>query len=60
MAKKKVDPKKNGNAGKFATKQTTSTHKLNVPVKVSEMSEADKATLRAWEYTYKHRANRVD
>lgn len=42
------------------TDKATSTHKLNVPMKNSDMSKSDKATLRAWEYTYRNRDKRVD
>lgn len=35
-------------------------HPLNVPMKKSEMSHADKLTLRASKLAYKNRENRMD
>lgn len=43
-----------------SVKNSNEIHKLNVPMSKSEMSKADKATLKAWEYTYKNRDKRVD
>ena len=49
------------NNGEYkSVKNSNGTHKLNVPMSKSEMSKADKATLKAWEYTYKNRDKRVD
>lgn len=39
---------------------TKTSHPLNKPMKRSEMSKADKVTLRAWKHTYKTRDERVD
>lgn len=48
------------NGADKSVKNSNGTHKLNVPMSKSEMSKADKATLKAWEYTYKNRDKRVD
>ncbi len=35
-------------------------HKLNVPAEKSQMSKSDRATVKAWKYSYANREKRVD
>lgn len=48
------------NGADKSVKNSNGIYKLNMPMSKSEMSKADKATLKAWEYTYKNRDKRVD
>ncbi len=43
-----------------SVKTSNCSHLLNVPMDKSKMSKSDKATLKAWQYTYKNRDKRVD